>query len=360
MPRRIIFKETDNIEPTLPGFSALGITTTGKTVTANEEGTPKVANDSNSTTLMSDAQFYTAKTSFGGTSSIYAHEHWGVFNIGKTTFHLCEMLYKLPTHDFDDANGDSKKIWGIFKENGNLLQFVDSFDVFDELGTDFSEYFTELPSGYAFNYMNYYSIIKNNDGLKVLQIVDGTNLYIQYSIGLNSNGEATSFQLLNTRKLSDSSYKTWENINDGYFIIEHSFYSGGNLLDGTFHDGTKIPFIRTDGESTWVSGDVIDMCQYNLITDETTVLISDLESWWNTNADEAWEIDGGIPIFKGGIISHPDSPLFICSRSTNFFDDSVLVTPTKFHRFGDCKQTDYMIRHITKDKIYIGNLLIAG
>ena len=63
MPRRIIFKETDNIEPTLPGFSALGITTTGKTVTANEEGTPKVANDSNSTTLMSDAQFYTAKTS---------------------------------------------------------------------------------------------------------------------------------------------------------------------------------------------------------------------------------------------------------------------------------------------------------
>lgn len=72
---------------------------------------------------------------------LYPSDWWGVFNLEDKTYHLTWMKQKFEVHDFFDGNNSSRLYFGIFKEDGNYLRFVDAFEPISYLGLDLTSYF---------------------------------------------------------------------------------------------------------------------------------------------------------------------------------------------------------------------------
>lgn len=205
------------------------------------------------------------------------------------------------------------------------------------------------------------------------EFADGTFLFTQQS----TTGIGTGFQFQQTFDSSGnpsvSSYlgpNGQDYQSNDLITVEES---GGNTIIVKVVDvgatGDVTGFTVTD---ITLETDIYtyDFCQYDLISNEITVLISDLKDFWESNIDTPWsiEVDGltYIPSFKGGVLGHPTKPMLIMGHAEGFgyswTNESYLIDPlsdVKIRKFGDNKRMDAAITPIyTGDKIYFINPLI--
>lgn len=139
MPRRIILKKGTKSSTPPVGYKSLSIGENEEiSLVGSDAKTKKYKNDNESTTLISDQQNYEF-----GTYSIFPTDYWGNFKIGSETFHITYMKDKLSTHDYF-SNTLSKLFFGIFKEDGVYLRFVDAFDPITEFGLNPLDYYSDF------------------------------------------------------------------------------------------------------------------------------------------------------------------------------------------------------------------------
>lgn len=135
--RRILFRAGNDNSDVPEGYTSLSVDNNGEILLegTNDEA-KKYKKDPESTTLITDQQNYEF-----GTFSIYPTDYWGNFKIGTNTFHLSYMKEKFETHDYFDTNYSSQIFFGLFREDGDYLRFVDAFNPIDEFGLDPVNYF---------------------------------------------------------------------------------------------------------------------------------------------------------------------------------------------------------------------------
>jgi hypothetical protein len=117
---------------------------------------------------------------------------------------------------------------------------------------------------------------------------------------------------------------------------------------------------------------IYDLCQFDVITNQVTVYIEDIETWWGQNTDIPFsvDLDGNTYRigFKGGVLSHPSRPMILTSlnlpSSYAYTNESYLIDTQgspSIRKFGDNKFNDYSITPLnTSDKIYFINPLMYG
>jgi hypothetical protein len=434
MARRIYIKDGGlNTSSTIPpGYTALG-TDSGdlkkKVVdTISDIGGSSV--EVNTSTKLADAEFYT-----WGTYSVYPSNYLTTFKQSDNSFHLVEMLTKLPTHDFFDNNLESELVFGIFKENESQLNFCGAFDpmelvdpldyienwrkvnevVIPNDGSRGTGYITstnvstsggrgtglildiEAIDGEIMNWVvnnggtgyrvgdtitvlsgdencqmiiqgtshNYYTnnifykdFIKTDGGLKMVNMLwdwdlanPYTNRYFELDITLSGTGSITDVTCSHFRNLQSVDNSSIEELNSGWTIGDITYLD--NFCQKNFAN-PKIWYYTRTNDST----DQIDYCKYDLSTNTIEIILEDLRSWWDVNADVPWEIDGSELSIRGGILPHPDKPLLLANHSGDILSDSYLIGPDTYHRFGDNKTTDYQTRLYTKNKMWIINPIV--
>jgi hypothetical protein len=210
--------------------------------------------------------------------------------------------------------------------------------------------------------------IKTDGGLKMVNMlwdwdVDNslTNRYFELDITLSDSGSITGLTCSNFRNLQSPDNSSLEELNPGWTIGEFNYLE--SFCQKSFADLRLWYFTRTND-----STDQIDYCKYDLVSNTIEVILEDIETWWGANADVDWtDADGNTISVRGGILPHPDKPLLLTYRTVesnpnqfagNAFDESFLIGPDTYHRFGDNKTTDYQTRLYTKNKMWIINPIL--
>lgn len=434
MPRKLLFKKGAKSKAAPAGYKSLIIDDNEKiALVGTSSKSDSYLKDAKPTTLIADAEFYT-----WGTYSIYPTNYWTTFKIGDNSFHLVEMLTKLPTHDFFDSNLEADLVFGIFKENVSKLEFCSAFDpiksidindyienwrkvndiVIPDGGTRGTGYVTstnvstsggsgnglkldiEATDGEIMNWtinkpgsgykvgdivtvltgdencemliqftshntypiraINAFDFIKTDTGLKMVNMVwdneDAnfwTNRYFDLDITLNERGSILSTTVSRFRNLNSPSNNSLAELNPGFTIGEFNYLA--NYCQQNFADPRLWYYTRTNDSTSQ-----IDFCRYNLVTNTIEIILEDLRTWWDANADVPWEVNG-IPLnIRGGILPHPDKPLLIGTHENGGSPlfDSYLIGPDTYHRFEDNKTTDYQTRLLTKNKMWIINPIL--
>lgn len=189
-----------------------------------------------------------------------------------------------------------------------------------------------------------------------------TNRYFELDITLSDAGSITGLTCSNFRNLQSPDNSSLEELNSGWTLGDIHYLE--NYCQKSFADPKLWFYIRTND-----STDQIDYCKYDLVTNTIEVILEDIETWWSNNADVDWtDADGNkITIPRGAPVIHPDKPLLLAYRYAEFnpnqfagnaFDESFLIGPDTYHRFGDNKTTDYQTRLYTKNKIWIVNPIL--
>lgn len=427
MARKILFKQGAKSKAAPNGYKSLIVDDNEQiTLVGTSSQLTSFAKDAKPTTLISDAEFYT-----WGTYSIYPSNYWTTFKQSDNSFHLVEMLTKLPTHDFFDDRLESELVFGIFKENESQLNFCGAFDPMElvdpldyiegyrrvtaifinnvgtsyEAGTNISTTggsgtgltvdielggFTNITinnpgAGYKINdvvivsggdsnaeilitsvtHVGYPNsiftrdFIKTEEGLKMINMaLDSealtsyyTNKYFDIDISLSNNGEILGATLSSYRDLNSPDSSSLEELNSGWTIEEFNYLE--NYCQKSFANPRLWYYIRTNDIN-----DKIDFCKYDLSTNTIEIILEDLRTWWDVNADVPWEIEGSALSIRGGILPHPDKPLLLGNHKGDILSDSYLIGPDTYHRFGDNKSTDYQTRLYTKNKMWIINPIV--
>ena len=202
--------------------------------------------------------------------------------------------------------------------------------------------------------------IKTEEGLKMINMAwDSealtsyyyTNKYFDIDISLSNNGEILGATLSSYRDLNSPDSSSLEELNSGWIIEEFNYLD--NYCQKNFANPKIWYYIRTNDIN-----DQIDFCKYDLSTNTIEIILEDLRTWWDVNADVPWEIEGSALSIKGGILPHPDKPLLLGNHSGDILSDSYLIGPDTYHRFGDNKTTDYQTRLYTKNKMWIINPIV--
>jgi hypothetical protein len=202
--------------------------------------------------------------------------------------------------------------------------------------------------------------IKTDGGLKMINMaLDSesltsyyyTNKYFDIDISLSNDGEILGSTLSSYRDLNSPDSSSLEELNSGWSIDEFNYLD--NYCQKNFANPKIWYYIRINDIN-----DQIDFCKYDLSTNTIEIILEDLRTWWDVNADVPWEIEGSELNIKGGIIPHPDKPLLLGNHSGDILSDSYLIGPDTYHRFGDNKTTDYQTRLYTKNKMWIINPLV--
>jgi hypothetical protein len=265
---------------------------------------------------------------------------------------------------------DSNGVPSLFRfESDRKLSDVDArttqdYFFFDSASEGATKYWKPEEFGILENSFNHTFDINNIDMFRVLKWVnlsksswsDETISFVQFettglgtglNIDITFEGGTYSSHVINSAGLSHSAgdVVTMRNMSSEDFFVKVE------TVDG---DGGVLTIIATDDLTPEISK--YDLVRYDFLTDTVTVAISDIEEWWNINADEPWIIDGGIPSFKGGQFSNPIEPIFIGSRSGDFPSSSFMISENNFFRFSDNKMVDNQIRIFTKNKAYIGSI----
>jgi hypothetical protein len=230
MARKILFKQGAKSKATPNGYKSLIVDSNEQiTLVGTSSQLTSFAKDAKPTTLIADAEFYT-----WGTYSIYPSNYLTTFKQSDNSFHLVEMLTKLPTHDFFDNDLESELVFGIFKENESQLNFCGAFDPMELVD----------PLDYIEGYRRVTSIFINNAGTS-------------YEAGTDvSTAGGSGTGLTVDIELGDFTNITINNPGTGYKVNDVVIVSGGDLnaeiaiLDIT-HRGypTTIftkDFIKTD------------------------------------------------------------------------------------------------------------------
>jgi hypothetical protein len=178
-----------------------------------------------------------------------------------------------------------------------------------------------------------------------------TNKYFDIDISLSNDGEILEATLSSYRDLNNPDNSSLEELNSGWAIEELNYLD--NYCQKNFANTKLWYYIRSNDIN-----DQIDFCKYDLSTNTIEIILEDLRTWWDVNADVPWEIDGSSLSIKGGILPHPDKPLLLGNHSSDILSDSYLIGPDTYHRFGDNKSTDYQTRLYTKNKMWIINPLV--
>ena len=188
-----------------------------------------------------------------------------------------------------------------------------------------------------------------------------TNRYFELDITLSDAGSIIGMTCSNFRNLQSPDNSSLQELNSGWTLGDIHYLD--NYCQKSFADPRLWYYIRTND-----STDQIDYCKYDLVTNTIEVIIEDIETWWGNNADVDWtDADGNTISVRYGILPHPDKPLLLAYRTFEFnpnqfagnaFDESFLIGPDTYHRFGDNKTTDYQTRLYTKNKIWIVNPIL--
>ena len=202
--------------------------------------------------------------------------------------------------------------------------------------------------------------IKTEEGLKMINMaLDSealtsyyyTNKYFDIDISLSNNGEILGATLSSYRDLNSPDSSSLEELNSGWIIEEFNYLD--NYCQKNFANPKIWYYIRTNDIN-----DQIDFCKYDLSTNTIEIILEDLRTWWDVNADVPWEIEGSGLSIKAGILPHPDKPLLLGNHKGDILSDSYLIGPDTYHRFGDNKTTNYQTRLYTKNKMWIINPLV--
>ncbi len=213
-------------------------------------------------------------------------------------------------------------------------------------------------NNYISRTINGIDFIKTENGLKMINMVwdnDSinyyTNRYFDIDISLSNVGVILGATLSSYRNLNSLDSSSLADLNTGFTIGEFNYLD--NYCQKNFANPKLWYYTRTNDSTSQ-----IDFCKYDLSTNTIEIILEDLRSWWDLNADVTWEIDGFELSIKGGILPHPDKPLLLGYHSGDIFSDTYLIGPGTYHRFGDNKTTDYQTRLYTKNKMWIINPLV--
>lgn len=173
---------------------------------------------------------------------------------------------------------------------------------------------TEIDNYYS-NYLFYY-MSSTLYGLDILTFVSDynlyTNTYFRFHVNVDSGGKFGEVVLISDRKFIDSSTVTEI---FGKPNLEGSFYP-----DSIYNNCTPIDLenIIACGVVSTLVGDTVtgtykdSFVKYNYLTNEKTIIIDDMSTWWSAALTDAgiWDIPYNEIGLKGGFLYHPTKPMF--------------------------------------------------
>ena len=141
--------------------------------------------------------------------------------------------------------------------------------------------------------------VKTDVGLKMINMLwddvanPYTNRYFELDITLSDAGSIIGLTCSNFRNLQSPDSSSLEELNSGWAIEEFNYLE--NYCQKSFANPRLWYYIRTNDIN-----DQIDFCKYDLSTNTIEIILEDLRTWWDVNADVPWEIEGSALSIKGG------------------------------------------------------------
>lgn len=189
-----------------------------------------------------------------------------------------------------------------------------------------------------------------------------TNRYIKYKMNLDTDGSILGFTLSETRDFSSPSSSIIIDLLPGYEAFGSGLVRNYQASPSDTYQNTDKFYCLVKNTST----EQRDWLGYDIITNQFTTIIEDLESWWGIYATGVSWLDylGNPPDFK--VIEHSSVPILKAGWSNNpsqgspYFSNSFLVEPTRFTKFGTNIMTDITgnVYFLTKNKIYFTSLIV--